>query len=515
MKKKNLDQQIAELKKQSQELEKAVAEVDAKNKAQEESKIIIAEETKSYNVFGRDFSVGEDVVVDYYKYRMKIMAIEYRLVGYVNDNGKYVVPNEIKYDLIDMKKGIEEMGDDFYKASALYMKKYFNFTIKLTMLDDGKAKASLEIAEYVGKNVDGEMIYTHIADFVDVYDDEYRIKLRKAFNLYDVEVKNDDFEIPNLAVLMQDLYDIDMFIGGLYDTASQIYLMRMLKLLESGGEKEKEIIERYSQLVELLEDEHDKDFEIIEIAGRKVYKQKDKYINEKRKECLDKAIDEKGGIEKLSVDKKARDLILEDANKTNEAIGNLKPGGTLEVEAPHKEESKGSSGSSSAGGKKKSGGANKSGGDKKGSEKKKSEKKKRDDKKKDDKEKGGSSGGGSTDTSKKDEINNGLNEALKKANAASLAALESAKASVEKGVGSFEDERKRIGAEEIAKETTGGTVLSVIDMIEDVTIAQQSEREEEDLNTLSTEEAVANAPETVEYEREELSDSECFSESEI
>ena len=255
-KRKKLDEQITLLQKQSKIVDKIGQdkEIQAKADAEKEAeKIRIASEQNPYNVFGRDFSVTTPKMVEYYKDRMRMMALKYKLVGRVDDNGLYVITRDIRLDLINMKKGIEEQGDDYYKASALYMKKYFNFSIKLTMTDEGKAKASLYLIEFVGENTDEQYIYSHIADFVDDFNDEFRIKLRRAFNLYDVEVKNDDFNIPNLAVMMQDLFDIDMYIGGLYDMASQIYVIRMLKLLEGGGAAEKQILAKYRELVEKYE----------------------------------------------------------------------------------------------------------------------------------------------------------------------------------------------------------------------------------------------------------------------
>lgn len=385
MSKKSINKQLEELKKQAEQLKIAEKEflkrqeieAEERRKAEEEEKAKI----KPYKVFGRDFSVTDPDAMLYYKNRMRMMRIQYQLVGYVNEEGEYIIPDKIKYDLIEMKKAIDEMGDDYYKVTALFMKKHFNFTIKLTMLEDGMAKATLNIAEYVGDFVDGETIYTFVAEFVDKYDADFRVKLRKVFNLYDVEVKNDDFNVPNLAVLMQDLYDLDQYIGGLYDISAQIYVMRMLKLLEEGGENEKDILEIYRQLLEqaeITELEETKQGKLDKVKPNKLGQ------NEKLRELLDKAIDKKGGLEKLTVDKKQLGNVLAEVNKTDKAIGELKVGGILEVSLPDsKPDKKGGSGGKGGSAKKKA----KKKEDKKKDDKKKG-KKKKDDKKKDNKNSG-------------------------------------------------------------------------------------------------------------------------------
>lgn len=369
---KNLDKQIEQLRKQSQLVDKQVEAFEAEQKAKAEAEEEKKKQIPPYKVFGRDFSVTNPAYIEFYNDRLEMMVVQYKLVGRVNPQKQYIIPEKIKMDLVAMQKEIEEMGEDYYKVTALYMKKHFNFTIKLQMLEDKKAKASLFIAEYVGEYIDQNTLYTHIADFVDVYDDDYRIKLRKAFNLVDANAKNDDFNIPELAVLMQDLFDIDLYIGGLYDMASQIYVMRMLKLLEGGGEIELEVIKRYQKLLAKLE--------------KGEFSPRD--INTKHKELLDKAIDAIGGFDKLNIDKKQLLAILAEINKTNDAIKGLSVGGILEI---LNEENAGGGGGSSGGGSK-GGGKGKKKSAKKGGGSKDKKKDKKKEKKKDDKKK--SSGGG-------------------------------------------------------------------------------------------------------------------------
>ena len=330
---------------------------------QEPAKEEVKVEVKPYLVFGQDFSLSNPNIIDYYKTRMKMMAIKFRLVGRVNENGQYKVEDKIRYDLIKMEKEIEDSGENFYKAIALYMKKHFYFHIKIEEIEEGKAKASLYLSEYIEDFLGTDYIVTHIADFVDVFDDEFRIKVRKAFNLVDVATKIDDFAVPELAVLMQDFFDLEAVVGGLYDMTSQIFVMRMLKALEESGEKGAIILARYRQLLA-----ESKDIEINE-----------KYRYSHYKALLDRAVDENGGYENIGLEPKVLQSIMKDINGTVKAIESVSAKRIMELDGPIKRyqlDNKNSSGKS--GGK---GGNKKGSSDKKDKNKEKTKKKSQKDKK--------------------------------------------------------------------------------------------------------------------------------------
>lgn len=293
----------------------------------------------SYKVYGTDINVTGQDFIDYYKTRTKMMVMRFMLVGRIDDKGVYRIKDEIKYDLIRINKEISDSGEDFYRASSRFINKFFYFNIKIQQIEDGKAKASLYLSEFVDDFLEEEYIVSHIADFVDVYDEHFRAKVRQAYNLMDVAVTNDELKIPNLAVLMQDEYDINEYIGGLYDLASQIYVMRMLKLLEASGDADcLEIIKRYKELI-VDKDENDL---------------KEKYKFTKYKALLDRAIDEKGGIEKLNVNKDELKSIVLEINKSVKAIdGAQKRSAMVEV---LKTEKGGDSSSGGGGGSKKTAG---------------------------------------------------------------------------------------------------------------------------------------------------------------
>lgn len=306
-------------------------------------------EIKPYKVFNQDFSLSDPDFIDYYKTRMKMMAIKYHLCGRVNDQGQYKIADPIRYDLIRMEKEIEETGEDFYTAIALYMQKHFYFHIKITQIEDGKAKASLFLSELVDDFLGIDKIVSHVGDYVDNFDDDFRIKVRKAFNLVDVSTKVDDFAVPNLAVVMQDSIDLELVVGPLYDMASQIFVMRLLKALEASGENGALVLAKYKELLASNQ---------IEVN--------EKFRYSSYKALLDRAVDELGGYEKLNIDPNLTKAIIKEINGTVKAIDNASgKSGYVEVAMPKQAEAKQapsvSKGGSKGGNKSSSGGGNKTG----------------------------------------------------------------------------------------------------------------------------------------------------------
>ncbi len=306
------------------EKEKSMASAnDVKEEKQQEKQAEEKQELKPYPVFGNDFEVSQPAFVNFYKYRMKTMVLKYKLVGRVDENGKYVINNLIKRDLVNMEKEIEDQGEEYYKAIALYMKKHFYYTIKIKKQEEGKAVASLYLAEYVDNFLGHEYIVSHVADYIDDYDDDFRVKVRKAFHLVDVKVKVDDFDVPELAVIMQDAFDFELITGSLYDSAAQIFVMSMLKELEEAGPLGQELLAKYRLLLS------ESDIEINE-----------KFRYTSYKALLDRLMDEYGGYEKMGLDPEKVQRIVLEMNRTLMQIDKAASRGPLEMEAHQNKDKK-------------------------------------------------------------------------------------------------------------------------------------------------------------------------------
>ena len=253
-------------------------------KQETEGKVEIKE---SYHVFGTDIEIKDADLIEFHKERFRTFTVIDNLVGTFNHKGLYIISVDVKRDLVNMPKEIEDMGEDFYFASNIYMKKYFYYKVEIAKIENGKAKASLYLMEKATHVLDDGYLTTHVADFVDTYDLNFRLKVREKFNLQTVKVPVSDLNVPNLAIVMQDNYDLLHVFGDLYDISSQIYVIQMLKILEAYGAKGKEVIE----LFETLKKESKEDLAKPETKNMVL------------KILLDKAIDKKGGFEKIGENK--------------------------------------------------------------------------------------------------------------------------------------------------------------------------------------------------------------------
>jgi hypothetical protein len=275
-----------------------------------------------YSVFGTDLVITDPDLIDYYKTRFKILIVTLNLIGKITNKGEYIVSDEVKGDLVRMPKEIENFGENFYDASNTFAKKEFYFHIDITPLKDNKAKASLYLFEYVGDYFNEDKIKTHIADFVDEYNDDFRVNVRKVFNLMDIKVPVSDLLVTNLAVVMQDNFDMAAVVEDLYDLASQIYTMRMLELLAKSGETGQAIVKEYNDLV----------------AAKQNQLNNAKCKNTFLKSLLDKTIDQNGGLEKLDVNKDEKGKIIKEINGNIKAIEGAKKPQVLESSSNKKDE---------------------------------------------------------------------------------------------------------------------------------------------------------------------------------
>ena len=278
-----------------------------------------------YKVFDCDFEVTDPDYVEYYKTRNKIMILENQLVGNITSKGTYVISNEIKKDLVNMKKEIEDSTDEYFLASIMFMKKNFYFKVEISKIDGGKARAGLYLVENTSYFLKSQYLVSHIADFEDDFDSQFRVKVRKVFNLFDVPQLVQDTEVSELAVRMQSLIDEEILLGGLYNISSQIYIMRMLELLSNYGELGQEIITNYKTLASEVGTEEENYYTIL-------------------KAMLDRSIDEKGGLEQLTQKKDEVKSIVKEINSTVKKINNVqnKPGAVeaIKTEKAKKEEKK-------------------------------------------------------------------------------------------------------------------------------------------------------------------------------
>ena len=331
---------------------------------EEMENVVITEDVQpKYKVYGQDILISDDVAIVYYDNSMNLLALANLLLGKFDSKGNYIISKEIKRDIVVMNKEVEEEKEGYFKATNIFMKKNFYYYINISFLGDGRAKAALYLYEYVGDFLDKDFVVSHIANFVDVFDQDFRGKVKKAFNLVDVALPNDELKIPALAVLMQQMLDEKARVLSLHDIAAQAYVMRLLQELEKM-EYGRKIVEEYKKLM------------------AKYGMAKMSWI--KQKAILDRIVNKNGGYQKLVKNMPETKKILEEEIKAAREIEKKK----LEVEKEEKTEKTASSGGEKTAAKK---AAAKKPAAKKPAAKKAAGKKagKKDDKKKDKKKGGG------------------------------------------------------------------------------------------------------------------------------
>lgn len=271
-----------------------------RRKKQPQTGLIANEENvKKVTVWGSSRVLSDKMEVDYYKAYIKEITLLNKLIGSVSDAGNYNLKDRTKRDLVKMDKEIADYSSTYIVAMASFMGKVFNFAVEIEILDDGMASASLYLNEAVNYYPPIERLHSFVAKVVLAYDGGFYDKLCKTFNLYETTINIQDTDIPYLAVTMQEMSDQLLMFDEVSDLGSQIYLMRMLKTLTSGGKLGEEIVEEYKKQAEELNLDENKQG-TYSVLHRK----------------LDEIIEAKGGLEKLPIPKEEAEKPRQEYNET-------------------------------------------------------------------------------------------------------------------------------------------------------------------------------------------------------
>ena len=320
---------------------------------------------KTCTTWGDRKVLTDEVEINYYHEYLKQIILRNKLLGSVSDSGNYNLKDRIKRDLVKMQKEVADASPSYYIAMAIYMKKTFNFAIEVDFLEDGMASATLYVNEVVDNYPPVTALRSFVAKVILPYDASFEKKVYKAFNLVDGLTNIKDTDVPFLATYMQSQIDDELLLDEISDLGSQIYIMRMLKVLSNGGELGKDIIEEYKKKAE---------------ASKLDVNKKGAYTKLHR--TLDEIIEKKGGLEKLplpkSVLQKPRIEYTDSIRKLESAKSKKKSVAVVKEEGAQE---------SGGGAPKVAGKGGKSGGDKKKPAKKADKPKKKADKKKDEKKK--------------------------------------------------------------------------------------------------------------------------------
>ena len=235
------------------------------------------EQKIEYKVFGNeDLLLKKIDFLDYQKISNKMLFLQYHLLGQFDNVGNYYINNDIKKDLIKVQKEIQVEDSNGYVAHLRYAKLVFEFEINLTYNED-RAKASLVLVE----KLYDQTVKTVIDTYEEENNSDFRINVRKRYNLVDVAFTIRDEEVPNLNIWLYWQSEEYLYWQDLYEMGSQFFVLKAIAILETYGEKGAEIINIYKQQVEFVKEKNgDPKFS-------------------KLKEILDKVVNKFGGYEKL------------------------------------------------------------------------------------------------------------------------------------------------------------------------------------------------------------------------
>jgi len=318
---------------------------------------LVVEETQpkeeiSCKVWGKDRILTNKDEIDYYKVQLNQVLIKNRLVGFVTDEGNYTFEDEIKRDLVKIKKEVADSTLDIYFALSIFMGKTFNFSVVVDYKNNDYVEASLYLNETVSGYEPIQSLRTFVAKAVFPYNDKLKENIYTTFNLVDSIQKHDDLLIPNLATKLQAMIDQEIIFDQVTDLGAQIYIMRTLKVLSKSGKLGHEMANEYKKQAEKVKSETPAD--------------KQEKINIQLQKVLDRIIEEKGGFEALPIDKEEAHKPMREFVDSMQKAEMLKSG--VEVKSNKKEEAKTEKASAPAKpATKKAGGAKESKGGKKAS----------------------------------------------------------------------------------------------------------------------------------------------------
>ena len=224
--------------------------------------------------------ISDDYVDKYIKFiRQEEICESFLLGDFVGD--EYTISEDIKLELLNNTKILSEWISKGLKAQMKVGEVLINFEVETESFDDSQDIAYLYLVE---KYFDKEL-KTFIADFVDEKTPQFIDEAMKAFHIEidgDASDKDDYNEVmARLAKLKEKNNSERRFVIEMY---SELYVLRMLKLLAGCGPEGKKILEEYAAEIQRLG--YDKNIT------------PELYI--KLRKILDRTIERNGGIKALA-----------------------------------------------------------------------------------------------------------------------------------------------------------------------------------------------------------------------
>lgn len=191
-----------------------------------------------------------DAKKEYFRIESYLTKLRNGLLGTFSANGKYKISDEkILQELLVLPKKFGEKEDNIVYASSILGSHVLNFKIELN-LDPSYCSATLFLIEIEHKFDEDIKHITELGNTVEPYSPLFKENVYKLWKVYidQEEYEKNDFLHTYLSLQQHD-YD---FSKELIEILSQLYLVRMLKLLDSMGELGEKIKLDYKMLVEKM-----------------------------------------------------------------------------------------------------------------------------------------------------------------------------------------------------------------------------------------------------------------------
>lgn len=243
-------------------------------------------EVKPVTVFGKNSILTEKEDIEYYMNWVREIRIQNQLIGNISTNGTYQIPEKLRRELVKMEKEAVDLSRSYYIALSVFMKKTFNFAVEVEVLEDGRASASLFLNEVV-QDVEGvSSLRTFIAKTIEPFDGQFESVVCAKFHIVDTPKSIQETDIPEITLELQGQLDEWLYTEEIDDIGSQIYVMRLLKELQSAGPVGQKIVADYKAAI--LKNKVD---------------EKAKGIHIKLRRLLDEIIEKNGGLDQLPISK--------------------------------------------------------------------------------------------------------------------------------------------------------------------------------------------------------------------
>ncbi len=206
-------------------------------------------DTRVQKVFLKVHGSGEVLenpsLIDYYRLHQIDEIYFNKLLGDFNAEGKYNIDADVKKALIKVRKLITEVTEEKYVAISEFKYVGLNFMVKYWQGENNQGIANL----YLIERLDGDELTTFVAQYISEYNQEFKMRVKTAFNLLnDIEDFEDEYS-QQIDALCQARAEKHAEREYVVEIQSEFYIKELLRMLEEGGEQAQKVAEEFKPIM--------------------------------------------------------------------------------------------------------------------------------------------------------------------------------------------------------------------------------------------------------------------------